>query len=83
MITCLNIQAFSLRAALRSRPELMRGPVALASPPGSRPLLGACSAAAEEAGVRPGMRPRLATGAPQRPQNLWPFATPVMHDRQM
>ena len=34
----------------------MRGPVALASPPGSRPLLGACSAAAEEAGVRPGMR---------------------------
>ena len=34
----------------------MRGPVALAPPPGSRPLLGACSAAAEEAGVRPGMR---------------------------
>ena len=56
MIACLNIQAFSLRAALRSRPELMRGPVALAPPPGSRPLLGACSAAAEEAGVRPGMR---------------------------
>ncbi len=40
MIACLNIQAFSLRAALRSRPELMRGPVALAPPPGSRPLLG-------------------------------------------
>jgi protein ImuB len=56
MIACLNIQAFSLRAALRSRPELMRGPVALAPPPGSRPLLGACSTAAEEAGVRPGMR---------------------------
>ena len=56
MIACLNIQAFSLRAALRSRPELMRVPVALAPPPGSRPLLGACSAAAEEAGVRPGMR---------------------------
>ena len=56
MIACLNIQAFSLRAALRSRPELMRGPVALAPPPGSRPLLGACSAAAEEASVRPGMR---------------------------
>lgn len=56
MIACLNIQAFSLRAALRSRPELMRGPVALAPPLGSRPLLGACSAAAEEAGVRPGMR---------------------------
>ena len=56
MIACLNIQAFSLRAALRSRPELMRGPVALAPSPGSRPLLGACSAAAEEASVRPGMR---------------------------
>ena len=34
----------------------MRGPVALAPPPGSRPLLGACTAAALEAGVRPGMR---------------------------
>src|SRR3954470_21835046 len=65
MITCLNISAFSLRAALRSRPELtMRGPVALAPFPGSRPLLGACSAAAEEAGVRPGVRlsEALATG---------------------
>src|SRR4029078_1816989 len=56
MIACLNIQAFSLRAALRSRPELMRGPVALAPPPGSRALLGPSAAAAEEAGVRPGMR---------------------------
>jgi nucleotidyltransferase/DNA polymerase involved in DNA repair len=56
MIACLNITAFFLRAALRSRPELVRGPVALAPPPGSRPLLGACTAAAEEAGVRPGMR---------------------------
>ena len=56
MIADLNIQAFSLRAALRSRPELMRGPVALAPPPGSRPLLGACTVAAVEAGVRPGMR---------------------------
>jgi protein ImuB len=56
MIACLNIQAFSLRAALRSRPELVRDPVALAPLPGTRPLLGACTAAAEEAGVRPGMR---------------------------
>src|ERR1044072_6683625 len=56
MIACLNIQAFSLRAALRSRPGLMRGPVALAPPPGTRPLIGACPAAAEGAGVRPGMR---------------------------
>ena len=56
MIACLNIQAFSLRAALRSRPELLRGPVALAPSPGSRPLLGACTAAAAGAGVRPGMR---------------------------
>jgi protein ImuB len=56
MIACLNIQAFFLRAALRSRPELVRDPVALAPLPGTRPLLGACTAAAEEAGVRPGMR---------------------------
>ena len=56
MIACLNIQAFSLRAALRSRPELVRDPVALAPLPGTRPLLGACTAAAEDAGVRPGMR---------------------------
>ncbi|MEO8291139.1 MAG: DNA polymerase Y family protein [Gaiellaceae bacterium] len=56
MIACLNISAFSLRAALRSRPELVRDPAALAPLPGSRPLLGACTAAAEEAGVRPGMR---------------------------
>ena len=40
MIACLNITTFSLRAALRSRPELVRGPVALAPPPGSMPLLG-------------------------------------------
>jgi nucleotidyltransferase/DNA polymerase involved in DNA repair len=56
MIVCLNIQAFSLRAALHSRPELVCDPVALAPLPGTRPLLGACTAAAEEAGVRPGMR---------------------------
>jgi protein ImuB len=56
MIACLTIRAFSLRAALRERPELRREPVALAALPGERPLVGPCSAAAEEAGVRPGMR---------------------------
>ena len=56
MIACLTIPAFSLRAALQGRPELRHQPVALAPAPGQRPLVGPCTAAAEEAGVRPGMR---------------------------
>jgi nucleotidyltransferase/DNA polymerase involved in DNA repair len=56
MVAYLTIPAFSLRAALRARPELRRAPVALAPVPGERPLVGPCTAAAEEAGVRPGMR---------------------------
>ena len=55
MIACLTIPAFPLRAALAVRPDL-RGPVALAPAPGERPLVGPCTAAAAEAGVRPGMR---------------------------
>lgn len=56
MIACLTIPAFSLRAALGDRPELRDKPVALAPAPGEQPLVGSCTAAAEEAGVRPGMR---------------------------
>jgi protein ImuB len=56
MIGCLSIPAFSLRAALRDRPEVRDRPAALASEAGELPLVGACTAAALEAGVSPGMR---------------------------
>jgi nucleotidyltransferase/DNA polymerase involved in DNA repair len=56
MIACLIIPGFELRAALRSQPSLALQPVALAPEPGTEPLLGPVTAAAEEAGVRPGMR---------------------------
>jgi protein ImuB len=56
MIACLTIPAFSLRAALKDRPDLRRKPAALAAAPGERPLVGPCTRAAEQAGIRPGMR---------------------------
>ena len=56
LIACLLIPGFELRAALRSRPGLELRPAALSSPPGTEPLLGPVTAAAEAAGVRPGMR---------------------------
>ncbi len=56
MIACLTIPAFSLRAALKDRPELRSKPAALAAAQGERPLVGPCTRTAEEAGVRPGMR---------------------------
>src|SRR3989337_2481260 len=56
MIACLNVPAFPLRAALRSRPEIAGRPAALASAPGGRDLVGPCTLAAEQAGGRPGMR---------------------------
>ena len=56
MIACLLIPGFELRAALRSRPGLELRPAALTSLPGTEPLLGPVTAAAEAAGVRPGMR---------------------------
>lgn len=55
MIACLTIPGFSLRAPLLRRPELKGKPVALAPVPGTRPLVGSCTRAAHEAGVRPGM----------------------------
>ena len=56
MIAAVVIPAFDLRAALRLRPRLQGLPAALAPPPGSEPLLGSVTAAAEAKGVRPGMR---------------------------
>jgi protein ImuB len=56
MIACISIPGFELRAALRERPRLQVEPAALAPEPGSEPLLGPITAAAEAAGVRPGMR---------------------------
>src|SRR5256714_14517103 len=56
MIACVVIPGFELRAALRERPRLQLEPAALAPGPGTEPLLGPVTAAAEAAGVEPGMR---------------------------
>ena len=58
MTSCILVPGFELRAALRTRPGLALRPAALApSPLESRePVLGPVTAAAEAAGVRPGMR---------------------------
>jgi nucleotidyltransferase/DNA polymerase involved in DNA repair len=56
VLACLLIPGFELRVALRSRPGLAHAPAALAPPPGKEPLLGPVTAAAEAAGVEPGMR---------------------------
>jgi protein ImuB len=56
MIACLAIPGFELRAALRERPSLALSPAALAPPDGAEPLIGPVTAAAHEAGVRPGQR---------------------------
>src|SRR3954452_13919750 len=56
MIACISIPGFELRAALREQPRLQLEPAALAQEPGTEPLVGPITAAAEVAGVRPGMR---------------------------
>ncbi|HWG57350.1 MAG TPA: hypothetical protein VNT58_12610 [Gaiellaceae bacterium] len=56
MIACLLIPGFELRAALRERPRLALEPAALAPLPGTEPVIGPVTAAAEAAGVQPGMR---------------------------
>ncbi|HSK15197.1 MAG TPA: hypothetical protein VK915_03420 [Gaiellaceae bacterium] len=56
MIACLSIPAIALRVPLLRRADLAGGPVALAPAPGEEPLLGSCTRAAAEAGIRPGMR---------------------------
>ncbi len=56
MIACISIPGFELRAALRARPRLALEPAALAPVEGTEPLIGPVTAAAEAAGVKPGMR---------------------------
>ena len=56
VIACILIPGFELRAVLRERPRLATRAAALAPLPGEEPLLGPVTAAAEAAGVRPGMR---------------------------
>ena len=55
MLACILIPGFELRAALRGRTRLLLQSAALAPMPGQRQELGAVTAAAEAAGVRPGM----------------------------
>jgi protein ImuB len=56
MIACLSIPGYELRTALRKRPSLALQPAALAPSEGVEPLIGPVTAAAHQAGVRPGMR---------------------------
>jgi len=56
MVACILIPAFELRVALRARPRLALAPAALAPAEGQEPLLGPVTAAADQAGVKPGMR---------------------------
>jgi len=56
VIACVVIPGFELRAALRAAPGLAERPAALAPLPGTEPLLGPVTAAADAVGVRPGMR---------------------------
>src|SRR3954447_18267030 len=56
MIACLSIPGLELKAALQRTPSLALRPAALAPEPQGEPLLGPVTAAAETAGVRPGMR---------------------------
>jgi len=56
VLACVVIPGFELRAALRAAPGLAERPAALAPLPATEPLLGPVTAAADAAGVRPGMR---------------------------
>jgi protein ImuB len=56
VIACLLIPGFELRAALRERPALALKPAALGPAAGDEPVLGPITAAAEAAGIEPGMR---------------------------
>jgi nucleotidyltransferase/DNA polymerase involved in DNA repair len=56
LIAAVVIPGFDLRAALRLRPGLQERPAALAPLPGTEPLIGSVTAAADARGVRPGMR---------------------------
>ena len=56
MIACILIPGFELRAALRKQPGLELRPAALSPTPGTEPLIGPVTKAADALGVRPGMR---------------------------
>src|SRR5438270_8285014 len=56
MIACISIPGLELKAALRRTPTLALRPAALAPEPQGEPLVGPVTAAAEVAGVWPGMR---------------------------
>ena len=56
VIACVVIPGFELRAALRTRPRLLLATAALAPESGTEQLVGAVTAAAEQAGVTAGMR---------------------------
>src|SRR5262245_11897060 len=56
MVACVVVPGFELRAALRTRPRLLLTTAALAPEPGTEPLVGPVTAAAEQAGVSAGMR---------------------------
>src|SRR6476619_4790728 len=56
VIACLSIPGLELKAALLRTPTLALRPAALAPEPQGEPLIGPGTAAAEAAGVRPGMR---------------------------
>jgi nucleotidyltransferase/DNA polymerase involved in DNA repair len=56
MVASILIPGFELQVALHNRPRLALKPAALAPLPGTEPLLGPVTAAAEAAGVRSGMR---------------------------
>ena len=55
MIACLSVPAFDLRVALRPRRDLMGKPAALAPLPDGPGLIGPCTAAAQDRGIRSGM----------------------------
>jgi protein ImuB len=56
MVACISVPAFPLRAALQNVPHHAGRPVALAPATGEESVLGACTGAAEAAGVHAGMR---------------------------
>src|SRR2546423_14805134 len=56
MIACLTIPGLELKAALRRTPSLALRPAPLAPDRQGEPLVGPVTAAAEAAGVQPGMR---------------------------
>ena len=56
MLAAVVIPAFDLRVALNLRPGLEVEPAALAPVPGTEPLIGSVTQAAQSRGVKPGMR---------------------------